>query len=154
MKVPFFIFFVVLMAAGGPGHDTRAYAQPAPEEAPVVDFRQLRDEAQALERAEKWEEARAAYQQLTDKFPDEALSWFLTGRYLTARGLYREAADAFEKGLEIDPESEAAHLYLARLSIELGDPALSSRHSAKVIEIQQQAQRAVPVTPPAEENGS
>lgn len=145
-------FFVLILT--GPllwiGADAPA---PAPEASPPqasapASLPDMAKEARALEASKEIDKAAEVYRAMTEKFSQDSLAWFLNGRFLSEQTRDSEAIASFEKGLEITPDSETAHLYLARLYLRTGDSVKSSEHSRKVMELQKQWN--VPVEGPSQ----
>jgi hypothetical protein len=64
------------------------------------------------------------------KFPLDRVAWNSLGGVLWLGGRFREAADAYEKTLAIDPEDLNAHYNLMRVYRAVGDRRLADLHAA------------------------
>lgn len=69
-----------------------------------------------------FDDAAAAYEQLTEVAPDDAYSWFAYGDALERAGRYRAAADSYAKASAIAPDTAELLVARARAHVELDDP--------------------------------
>ena len=78
--------------------------------------RQRADQAVQLAMQSRWEEAIAANRALIASFPDEADAYNRLGKALSEIGKIKEAREAYQKALELDPGNNIARKNLERLS--------------------------------------
>jgi len=78
--------------------------------------RQRTEQAIQLAMAGRWEEAVAVNRAILELFPTDVDTYNRLGKALTELGHYREAREAYQKGLEIDPSNMIAKKNLARLA--------------------------------------
>jgi len=78
-------------------------------------------EVHALLGAGQLERARKLAMDLESAHPDRAELAVLTGRVLVTQGRLRAAADAFGRGVNLDPLSAEAHLELGFAAVRIGD---------------------------------
>lgn len=74
------------------------------------------DRAISLAMQNRWEEAVAANRAILDFSPRDVDSYNRLGRALTELGNYREAREAYQRALELDPSNAIAQKNLARLA--------------------------------------
>ncbi|HTL48372.1 MAG TPA: tetratricopeptide repeat protein [Verrucomicrobiae bacterium] len=113
-----------------------AAALSGPALAQAKTLQEMQHEASGFEAQQDWANAEKIYAEMPKAFPEQAEAYFWAGRFFTDRRRLKEAADYFERGLQKNPESETAHLYLARIYIALGDMVKSDAHSKAALKIQ------------------
>ena len=69
--------------------------------------------------AERWDEALPLLELWCERFPDHARSWLNRGYCLFHLGRFQEAVAAFERCIELEPESDAAKGWRDRTYEEL-----------------------------------
>jgi len=74
------------------------------------------DQAIALAMQNKWEEAAKVNESILELFPNDTDALNRRGRALTELGRYREAREAYQKTVELDPTNTIARKNLARLA--------------------------------------
>ncbi|MCL5958753.1 MAG: tetratricopeptide repeat protein [Chloroflexi bacterium] len=74
------------------------------------------EQAISLAMKSKWEEAVTVNRTIIDLFPSDVDAYNRLGRALTELGSYKEARDAYQRAVEIDPNNAIAQKNLARLS--------------------------------------
>lgn len=74
------------------------------------------DQAIALAMQNRWDEAVKVNQSILDLFPDDTDALNRRGRALTEMGRYREARQAYQRTVELDPTNTIARKNLARLA--------------------------------------
>ena len=74
------------------------------------------EQAIALALESKWEEAAALNRQILASFPNDVDSWNRLGKALIELGRFRDARDAYQKSIELDPVNKIAKRNLDRLS--------------------------------------
>ena len=74
------------------------------------------DQAIALAMQNRWEEAAKVNQSILDLFPNDTDALNRRGRALTELGRYREAREAYQRTVELDPTNTIARKNLARLA--------------------------------------
>lgn len=74
----------------------------------------------ALENQEKWEEADALYQEITQTFPSRPEGWFFYGQSLVGRKRFGEAVAPLEKARELAPQVSHPYLLLTQCYVEAG----------------------------------
>lgn len=74
------------------------------------------EQAISLAMKSKWEEAVTVNRTIIDLFPGDVDAYNRLGRALTELGRYKEAKEAYQKAVEIDPNNGIAQKNLARLS--------------------------------------
>lgn len=92
--------------------------------------RQLTEQAINLAKQNKWEEAIRVNQQLLERYPGNVDALNRLGRALNELGRYREARDAYNQAVAIDPLNSIAQKNLARLStltVETATPPAPDR---------------------------
>jgi len=77
--------------------------------------RKLGQQAVALTVEGRWDEAVAANQAIVERFPDEVAAWNRLGRALIELGRFAEAAEAYQRSLEIGPGNSIAMKNIERL---------------------------------------
>ena len=77
--------------------------------------------------AGRFDEAIAHYQQASAEAPGLAAPQFALGNLLGGQGRFREAAAAYRRTLELDPQSSAARLGEATALLLAGDPAAARK---------------------------
>ena len=85
------------------------------------------DQAIALAMQNRWEEAVKVNQSILDVFPDDTDALNRRGRALTEMGRYREAREAYQRTVELDPTNTIARKNLARLATLKVEEAPPSR---------------------------
>jgi tetratricopeptide (TPR) repeat protein len=85
------------------------------------------EQAIALAMQNRWEEAIKVNQSILDLFPNDTDALNRRGRALTELGRYREAREAYQKTLELDPTNTIARKNLARLATLKVEEAPPSR---------------------------
>ncbi len=73
------------------------------------------EQAIALAMQNRWEEAAKVNQSILDLFPNDTDALNRLGRALTELGRYREARDAYQKTIQLDPTNTIARKNLSRL---------------------------------------
>ena len=66
------------------------------------------EQYEKLAEEQKWEEALPVIREIVERSPDIPTSWFNMGVCLSGLGREGEAADAFRKAYELDPEDFGA----------------------------------------------
>lgn len=79
--------------------------------------RQLTQEAIDLAMRGQWEEAVVVNREIIESFPTDADAYNRLGRALTELGRYREAREAYNRALELDPWNTIARKNLNRLAL-------------------------------------
>ncbi|HLG51996.1 MAG TPA: tetratricopeptide repeat protein [Chloroflexota bacterium] len=74
------------------------------------------DQAIALAMQNRWEEAVKVNQAILELFPDDTDALNRLGRALTELGRYREAREAYQKTIDLDPTNTIARKNLSRLA--------------------------------------
>ncbi len=74
------------------------------------------EQAVALALESKWEEAAALNRQILASFPNDVDSWNRLGKSLIELGRFRDAREAYQKSIELDPVNTIAKRNLDRLS--------------------------------------
>jgi tetratricopeptide (TPR) repeat protein len=74
------------------------------------------DQAIALAMQNRWEEAAKVNQSILDIFPQDTDALNRLGRALTELGRYRDARDAYQKTVQLDPTNTIARKNLSRLA--------------------------------------
>ncbi|HVC32435.1 MAG TPA: tetratricopeptide repeat protein [Chloroflexota bacterium] len=74
------------------------------------------DQAIALAMQNRWEEAVKVNQSILDLFPNDTDALNRRGRALTELGRYREAREAYQRTVELDPTNTIARKNLSRLA--------------------------------------
>jgi len=90
---------------------------PYQEETKARPRRELVDEAIALAKQSRWEEAVAVNKALLEGFPTDVDAQNRLGRALMELGRFAEAKDAYAKALELAPNNPIARKNLERLSL-------------------------------------
>ncbi len=85
------------------------------------------DQAIALAMQNRWEEAVKVNQSILDLFPEDTDALNRRGRALTELGRYREAREAYQRTVELDPTNTIARKNLARLATLKVEEAPPSR---------------------------
>jgi tetratricopeptide (TPR) repeat protein len=65
----------------------------------------------------------------------DAASWFLTGRLLAKRELYKEALSAYQKSIEHNPDHVATYRGMIDVSMHLGNAKQVMEYARKVVEL-------------------
>ena len=89
---------------------------PLQEEDAVRLKRQRADQAISLALESRWEEAVGLNRQILETSPNDVDTWNRLGKALLELGRLREARDAYQKSLELDPVNTIARRNLDRLS--------------------------------------
>ena len=96
------VAWAVLMAIGVPGN---AIMAAPPESTPVISDQSeppTIDDARALQGAGHWEEAAAAWREITETDPESGVAWFNLGYCLHAGGRLQEAIEVHQKAATFD----------------------------------------------------
>jgi hypothetical protein len=110
-----------MMGRSGSGHGETAADSPSE---PTVEAKQLARDIRAAVRhgmEGRLEQAESELAVLVDAHPSEPLVWMNYGVALSARQKYDEAEDAFERVLELRPETWSAHAELATIHLLTGE---------------------------------
>jgi len=78
--------------------------------------RQRADQAIALALDSRWEEAVSLNRQILETAPDDVDAWNRLGKALLELGRFRDAREAYQKSLELDPVNQIARRNLERLA--------------------------------------
>jgi tetratricopeptide (TPR) repeat protein len=65
----------------------------------------------------------------------DATSWFLTGRLLAHRELYKEALSAYKNSIELNPDRVETYRGMIEVSLHLGDAKQVMEYARKVVEL-------------------
>ncbi|MCL4459089.1 MAG: tetratricopeptide repeat protein [Chloroflexi bacterium] len=90
------------------------------------------EQAISLAMQNRWEDAVAINRTILDLFPNDVDAYNRLGRALTELGRYREAREAYQRAVEIDPNNTIAQKNLSRLS-QLTIDQLPAKEPGKVI---------------------
>jgi len=90
------------------------------------------DQAIALALESKWEEAAALNRAILATLPNDVNSWNRLGKSLIELGRFRDARDAYQKSIELDPVNTIAKRNLDRLSNIKEDDERRSEAGAKI----------------------
>ena len=78
-------------------------------------------EANKLYEEQKYDEALGVYQELRDKYIDNALAWYGMGAIFYANKMYDKAIDKFQTAIKLDPNFSTAMYWLGNAYEKNGD---------------------------------
>ncbi len=81
----------------------------------------------------KWDEAIAANKSIIEVFPNDINAFNRLGKALTEKGQYKEAIDAYNHAIEIDPKNSISRKNLRRLSLLKDKKPVPSKIRPKAI---------------------
>jgi tetratricopeptide (TPR) repeat protein len=81
---------------------------------------QALESVMALERSQRWREARAAYMNILLKWPTSSVAWFGLGNVSAAIGLYGESEKAYLSALAIAPHAAPIWNNLSEIYLRQG----------------------------------
>jgi TolB protein len=127
------------LVAGTPVDAATATAGPPTVPAGAGDAQEidaLLDQAEALTRRSKFEDATVIYQDLAQRMPDDARPQVGWAWALIYDDLPEEALDHAQRALQLDPNSAAVATVLARAYVEMGDAEEALSQAMRATEIE------------------